>query len=122
MEKEFTAAMAAAHDPMPQLPSEVWARIDDFLAHPETGTIRKRPVLDTTEVGKLIGVQGATVTRYLYESRGPGRRYSQHPFPEPAGTVGQRPYWKRRQAADIVTWADSRPGSGKGGGRPRGNT
>lgn len=109
---------------MRKTPDQILAEVDAFLSDPSTGTIRQRPrrpaaddILDTDAVGKHLGLDRDTITRYLFESRAPGRRYSDHPFPEPAGKIGRRPYWTRDQLKLIDTWAATRMGAGHGGGR-----
>lgn len=84
------------------------------------------PVLDRTAVAEILGVQPKSVSQYLVESRPAdpevGRRagrYATHPFPAPDGYIGKGPYWRLERAAEIRTWAASRPGQGVGGGRPR---
>lgn len=76
------------------------------------------PVLDRAAVAALIGVRPKTISQYLVESKPPGR-YQDHPFPAPDGYIGRGPYWLRRREQDIRKWAESRPGQGAGGGRPR---
>jgi hypothetical protein len=84
------------------------------------------PILTSADVGKLIvsdfnpdGVSAKTVGVYRALSKGNGR-YAAHPFPEPAGFHGDRPYWVPDQIDDIKAWAAARPGRGSGAtGRPR---
>lgn len=53
-----------------------------------------------------------SVSQYLVESK-PGGRYAHHPFPQPAGRIGQWPYWLPSQEKEIREWADGRLGAGK---------
>ncbi len=85
--------------------------------------------MNRDDVAELLGptIKGKTVSTYLYESqvkvgRGvkerPGR-YATHPFPKPDGYQGPSPWWNLDRRDEILTWRDSRPGQGAGGGRPR---
>ena len=93
------------------------------------------PVLTTTEVGRILGeyrplpkdaadapntqpLSGKTVSQYLVESK-PGGRYAEHPFPAPAGRVGQWPYWLPEQEPAIREWAAKRAGAGARTDLPR---
>jgi hypothetical protein len=78
----------------------------------------ERPVLDRTAVAEILGVKPKTISQYLVESRDAGR-YADHPFPAPDGYIGRGPYWLRKRELEIRRWAESRPGQGAGGGRPR---
>lgn len=69
-------------------------------------------VLSAADVGRHLGVKGDTIIRYMYESQEPGRRYSDHPFPAPAGRLSGIPFWTLGQLPDVYTWAYSRPGHG----------
>lgn len=61
-------------------------------------------LLDSEAVGQLLGIQAATVRRYLYESTGTGRRYSNNPFPPPDGTIGRSSYWLAKRKKEILDW------------------
>lgn len=63
-------------------------------------------LLTTADVAAMLGVTPATVSSYT--ARGV--------IPAPDGYLGRTPWWKRRT---IEKWQASRPGQGKGGGRPR---
>lgn len=82
----------------------------------EDEDMAKQTVLDVADVGKLLGISADTVRRYLYESAGTGRRYSDHPLPAPDGRVGRSPYWNKSREDEIKAWAASRLGPGA---RPR---
>jgi hypothetical protein len=81
----------------------------------------KPPVLTAKDVGRILGEErrdgrtGAlaskSVSQYLVESK-KGGRFATHPFPQPAGRVGQWPYWLPDQEAEIREWARNRPGPG----------
>lgn len=75
-------------------------------------------VLTAAQVGThLGGLSAETIRRYVWESGAPGRRYSDHPFPPPAGRVGRTPYWTEEQVPDLEAWLHGRKGQGVGGGR-----
>jgi hypothetical protein len=93
---------------------------------------RERPFMNREDVAELLGptIKGKTVSTYLYESQaeigkpdaaGKRRRgrYADHPFPRPNGYNGKIPWWGLERAKEILTWRDTRPGQGAGGGRPR---
>jgi hypothetical protein len=90
---------------------------------------KERPFMNREDVAELLGptIKGKTVSTYLYESqakvgRGPRERvgrYAKHPFPAPDGYHGKAPWWRLERADEILTWRDTRPGQGAGGGRPR---
>ncbi len=86
--------------------------------------------MNRDDVAKMLGVQGKTVSTYLYESGeeigrpdAAGRRrrgrYAGHPFPAPDGYNGMWPWWDLARAVEIREWAATRVGKGVGGGRPR---
>lgn len=81
-------------------------------------TDEEMPVYDRSAVARLLGVQPKTISQYLSESKGDGR-YADNPFPEPNGHIGRGPYWRLERKEEILKWAESRPGQGAGGGRPR---
>jgi hypothetical protein len=74
-------------------------------------------MLDLTSVGELLGISSRSVTQYRSDSNA-GRRYAEHPFPEPDGYSGRSPYWHPTRKLEILRWAQQRPGQGAGGGRP----
>ncbi len=74
-------------------------------------------LLTTANVADLLGVKPATIRLYRTSSR-PGGRYEQHPFPEPDDHVGINPVWMAGRKEEILKWAATRPGQGKGGGQP----
>jgi hypothetical protein len=74
------------------------------------------PVLSAGDVGKHLNIGRDTVLRYLWESQGEGRRYSDHPFPEPFGRIGKSAYWLAEQLPAITEWHRLRKGQGVGGG------
>jgi hypothetical protein len=85
----------------------------------------ERPFMNRDDVAELLGVQGKTISTYLYESgveigkkkrRG---RYAGHPFPAPDAYHGKAPWWGLDRRTEILTWDSERPGQGVGGGRPR---
>lgn len=75
-------------------------------------------ILGTEEVGALLGINAATVLKYLHWCE-EGGRYEDHPFPEPAGIVSRVYYWTEEQVPQILEWKRTRAGRGAGGGRPR---
>jgi hypothetical protein len=83
--------------------------------------------MNRDDVAELLGVQGKTISTYLYESRpeigrGPRKRpgrYARHPFPVPDAYHGKAPWWGLGRRAEILAWNSERPGQGVGGGRPR---
>jgi hypothetical protein len=93
----------------------------------------KPPVLTTVDVGVILGEERArrkgipldqakplaskSVSQYLVDSK-KGGKLADHPFPPPAGRIGNRPYWLPEQGPEIRKWARERPGEGVGGGRP----
>jgi hypothetical protein len=79
------------------------------------------PVLDREAVAAVLSVKAKTVSQYLVESRPPGK-YASHPFPKPDGYIGRGPWWRREREQEFRDWASSRPGRGRGGGRPRKKT
>lgn len=64
-------------------------------------------------VGEWFGVSGAVVRKWR-------TRYTDtSPCPEPdAMTDGRTPGWLPKREAEWRAWHKSRPGRGKGGGRP----
>jgi hypothetical protein len=66
--------------------------------------------LDTAGVGALLGIDPASVRRYMVADRD---RYG---FPAPDGRIGRSPWW---WASTIEAWVAGRPGQGAGAGRPR---
>lgn len=68
-------------------------------------------VLDTTAVGIIMGVSAKTVVRYLNESK-LGKRYADHPFPEPDNRERGRLFWAASRRIEIETWMAGRPGTG----------
>lgn len=75
-------------------------------------------ILTAAQVGShLGGLTAETIRRYVWESSGEGRRYSDHPFPAPVGRMGRTPYWTEEQVPEIVAWDRGRKGQGVGGGR-----
>lgn len=62
-------------------------------------------VLTTTEAAKLVGIQPASLRKYLAD----GRIHVD-------GYLGRTPYW---YPATLEAWKANRPGQGVGGGRPR---
>lgn len=94
---------------------------------------RKLPLLTAKDVGRILGeyrpvpkkptkrnptmerdaspLSPKSVSQYLVESKA-GGRYAEHPFPQPAGRVGQWPYWLPEQESEIRAWAESRLGAG----------
>lgn len=81
-------------------------------------TMTRKPILDLEDVAVLLGVDRATISQYMSDSR-PGKRYSAHPFPEPNDRIGKQPWWLTGRKREILQWAKQRPGQGAGGGRPR---
>lgn len=75
--------------------------------------------LTTADVARLLGIKEETLRSYRTFSQ-PGGRYSDRPFPEADGRVGNSLLWKAGRADEIRKWAATRPGKGAGGGRPRG--
>lgn len=65
-------------------------------------------LLDSAAVGALLGINAATVRRYLYESGGTDRRYSHIPFPAPSGRIGQTVYWFGDREPEILAWSRRR--------------
>ena len=74
-------------------------------------------LLTTANLADLLGVKPATIRLYRTTSR-PGGRYEQHPFPEPDTHVGINPVWLAARKTEILEWAATRAGQGKGGGQP----
>lgn len=66
-------------------------------------------LLTTADIAALVGVEAPTIRSYV--ARGV--------MPQPDGHLGRTPYWHRRTIHD---WLATRPGQGKGGGRPRKTT
>jgi hypothetical protein len=62
--------------------------------------------LTTADVADVLGVTPATVRSYA--ARGV--------LPKPDGHLARTPWWR---PDTIIEWKASRPGQGKGGGRPR---
>ena len=94
-------------------------------------TDKELPVLTAKDVGRILGeyrpppgpraksqepntkpLTAKTVSQYLVESK-EGGRYAAHPFPRPAGRVGQWPYWLPAQESAIREWAQARLGAGR---------
>lgn len=71
----------------------------------------------TADLARLLGVKPATIRHYRADSL-PGGRYENHPFPEPDGLFGGRPYWLPDREGEVRAWAVKRAGQGVGGGRP----
>lgn len=63
-------------------------------------------LLDREQVAARVGIEPASVTRYLVRGG----------FPEPDRRFGRSPAWF---ASTVDRWLQSRPGQGAGGGRPR---
>jgi hypothetical protein len=99
---------------------------------------RSLPVLTAQDVGRILGeyrprpkdpekepdtspLTAKSVSQYLVESK-PGGRFANHPFPAPAGRIGQWPYWLPEQESEIRDWAVSRPGAGARTDLPRKKT
>lgn len=74
------------------------------------------PIMSAAQVGERLGIAKRTVLRYLWESQGNERRYSDHPFPAPKGRVGRAPYWLVEQVPELDAWFNGRKGQGAGGG------
>lgn len=72
-------------------------------------------------VGALLGLSARTVSAYLTQSKMPGGRYVDHPFPVPDGHWRGAPYWFTVRAPEIREWAQTRAGQGAGGGRKKKN-
>jgi predicted DNA-binding transcriptional regulator AlpA len=62
--------------------------------------------LDRASVAAILGVDPATITRYV--NRGD--------MPEPDGHLARSPWW---WSSTIDAWQPTRPGKGAGAGRPR---
>jgi hypothetical protein len=62
--------------------------------------------LTTTDAAALIGVTPASWRKYVSDGRAP----------KPDGYLGRTPWW---WPETVQQWQASRPGQGKGGGRPR---
>jgi hypothetical protein len=86
--------------------------------------------LDKAAVGAILGEHRTdgrapepllerTVYGYWKDYAG---QFADRPFPPPAGYHGRTPYWLTSQIPAIQEWAEywaqARPGSGAGGGRP----
>lgn len=75
------------------------------------------PIFGLDDVGKILGVTGRTVSKYLSSSQN-GGRYADHQFPKPDGRMGKSPYWLKSRFDEIWDWHRARRGQGVGGGRP----
>lgn len=73
--------------------------------------------LDRAAVAALLGVEPDTITNYLNQSR-EGGRFAGHPFPAPDFKAGRSPVWRAERRAELIAWAQARPGRGAGGGQP----
>lgn len=66
--------------------------------------------MDAAAVGALFGVDGRTVSTWR-------RRYPDTPVPD--AVIGPAAGWLPEREPEWRTWHATRPGQGKGGGRPR---
>lgn len=74
--------------------------------------IPKKPTIKNPTMERSTApLSTKSVSQYLVESK-PGGRYAEHPFPQPAGRIGQWPYWLPTQEREIRAWAENRLGSG----------
>jgi hypothetical protein len=78
---------------------------------------RELPMWDRTKVAAHLGVTPKAVSQFLTDSKD-GARYEHNKFPEPDGYIGRGPWWYKERADEFTAWMQSRPGRGKGGGRP----
>lgn len=74
------------------------------------GEYRPRPK-DPNKKPNTSPLSPKSVSQYLVESK-PRGRFAKHPFPKPAGRVGQWPYWLPEQEREIREWAAGRAGAG----------
>lgn len=77
---------------------------------------RRRPAryVDMAGVGRWFGVSGTTVAMWK------SRYEENHPIPEPDVIVGERMWgWAEEREQEWRAWHASRPGQGRGGGRPK---
>lgn len=84
---------------------EVGAILGEYRTIPKPSEKNPNPVQNTTPL------TSKSVSQYLAESKAPGR-YADHPFPAPAGHIGQWPYWLPTQEKAIRAWAAKRRGAG----------
>jgi len=68
-------------------------------------------MLTMDDVADLLGLSYRTLKQYRSDGRH-GRRYADHPFPEPALKLGNKPIWEETQIADIKNWDATRLGQG----------